>query len=124
LTPPGRSPTSVESRSRPATAALLIAQAYIAWLLWTLRSISRASVSWAAYAALLARQLAAIGLGERGSAIRLLLDETVARLRDLGDLSVQEAQSLRKVLLELAAELRQLDSETLDEPRRYAKAKP
>jgi hypothetical protein len=105
-------------------AVVLMSQAYVAWLLSGLWSFGRAGISWATYAPVLLRQLAAIGFGQRSDAIRLLLDESAAQLRDLGDLSVQEALALRKLLLELAARLRQLDGETLDEPRRYAKAKP
>jgi hypothetical protein len=90
---------------------------------------ARAGLSWASYGALLAQQLAAIGLelgfdaGRRGTAIRMLLDESAAQLRELGELSVQEARALQRNLQKLAEQLRDLDDGTLEEPQRFGKVK-
>ncbi len=119
------SSVSIESSPRPEMAVVLVAQAYVAWVLGTIGCVARAGLSWAGYGAILARQLGAISLEQRGqsSAVRTLLDESAAQLRELGELSVQEARALQKNLLQLAERLRELEDGTLDEPRRYAKAK-
>lgn len=105
---------------------VLVAEAYVSWLLGGLMYLARAGVSWAAYGRFLAQQLAAIRLWERGrnSGMRTLLDESAAQLREVGELSVQEARALQRNLHRLAERLRELEDGPLDEPRRYAKTKP
>ena len=110
-------------------ALVLVAQAYVAWIVSGLGMFARAGLSWAGYGAVLAQQLAAIGLelgferGGRGTAIRTLLDESAAQLRELGELSVQEARALQRNLLTLAEHLRDLDDGMLEKPHRYGKVK-
>lgn len=102
---------------------ILVAKAYVGWLLGVLRGLTRAGMSWAAFGRLLAWQLGAIRLGRGDARVRVLLDESAAHLRELGELSVQEALALRKLLNDLLQQLRQLDSSNLDHPRRFAKVK-
>lgn len=118
-------PSSVDSGLRPDVAVLLVAQAYVAWVLGGIGYFARAGVSWAGYGAVLAQQLAAIALEPRAetTGMRTLLDESAAQLRELGDISVQEARALQRRLQQLAEQLRELDNGTLEEPRRYAKTK-
>jgi hypothetical protein len=115
--------------SSSALALVLMAQAYVAWVLGGVGMLARAGLSWASYGALLAQQLLAIALelgldsGRRGTAIRTLLDESAAQLRELGDLSVQEARTLQRNLQKLADQLRDLDGESLEQPHRFGKVK-
>ena len=117
------------SSNGPHVALVLVAQAYVAWIASGVGMFARAGLSWASYGAVLAQQLAAIALemgfdnGRRGTAIRTLLDESAAQLRELGELSVQEARALQHNLLELAEQLRDLDDSTLAQPHRYGKVK-
>lgn len=115
--PPGGVP-------KPARALGLVAQAYVAWLARSLRYLARAGTTSAGYARVLAWQLGAIAFGQGHDGVRVLIDESVAHLRECGDLTVQEALALQKLLRELGEALRDLEAETLEEPRRYAKAKP
>jgi hypothetical protein len=123
------SPSPLASTQGPAVALVLVAQAYVAWVLSGVGMFARAGLSWAGYGAILAQQLVALGLelgvdeSRRGTAIRTLLDESSAQLRELGELSVQEARALQRNLLALAEQLRDLDDETLDDPPRYGKVK-
>ena len=110
--------------SRSATAVVLVAEAYLALLIRGARYAGRAGLSSALYGGMLASQLGAIGLGLRSDAVRVLIDESAAQLRELGELTVQEALSLQQLLRELAEQLRSLEDGTLDEPRRFARAKP
>ncbi len=114
----------VAGASKPALAIALVAEAYLALLFRGARYAGRASLSSAAYGRMLAWQLGAIGLGLRSDAVRVLIDKSAAQLRALGELTVQEALALQKLLRELAEELRRLEDGTLQEPHRFAKAKP
>lgn len=114
----------IERVPTPARVVALVAQAYVEWLVGGLRYFGRAGISSAAYGRVLAWQLGAVALGQGGHGVRVLVDESVAQLRELGELTVQEALALQKLLRELSEELRQLEDETLDAPRRYARAKP
>lgn len=115
--------------SSSALALVLVAQAYVAWVMNGAGAFARAGLCWATYGALLAQQLVAVALelggdrARRGTAIRTLLDESTAQLRELGELSVQEARTLQRNLQKLADQIRDLDGDTLEEPHRFGKAK-
>lgn len=113
------------SGKRPEMALLLVAQAYAAWLQSGLGYTARAGMSWVGYGALLAQQLGAVvsGRQDQDSAMRILLDETAAQLREVGELSMQEARVLQDNLRQLREKLRELEDGAHDEPHRYAKAK-
>jgi len=110
--------------SRPASALILLAEAHVAMLFRGMRFLGRAGLSSAAFGQVLASQLGAMTFGQRDEALRVLLDEGAAQLREMGELAVQEARALERLLGQLAQQLRRLEDEELGEPRRFARAKP
>jgi hypothetical protein len=110
--------------SKPASALLLLMEAHVAMLFRGMRFLGRASLSSAAFGQVLASQLGAISFGQQDEAVRILLDEGAAQLREMGELAVQEAHALERLLGGLAQQLRRLEDDELDEPRRFARAKP
>lgn len=112
---------------------LLLARAQAAWLTGGLRY-------WREIADILARggedladaalkEAAAPGDGddeaERARRRMILLDKARASLREIGEVSVSEAEALRARLLEIEGELREtVDGGPETEPRRRARPKP
>ena len=110
-----------------AAIVFVIAEALGVCILSGLGSLFRVSSSWANFGLMLAQQLAtALRDREvpRDDTIRMLLDESLTQLRELGDLSLQEARLLQQNLLTLSQHLRELDNSTSATARRYARTKP
>ena len=122
----GRDPLTPGTTAIPPQIVALAAQASGACVVSGVGLALRAGLSWATYAGVLARQLRAAAR-EPATArdhLRVLLDQTLTQLREIGELSLQEAQILQQDLQQLSAQLRDLDATEVPKPPRYARAKP
>ena len=106
----------------------LVAQAYFAWMNGGLRYSNRVAGLWNEFYRTLAERFAAAASvpGAAGVELVTLVDEARAQLRQVGELSLQEARLVQEEMDRFAAEMRQLvdDQGPAKERHRYWNVKP
>ena len=128
-TPHGRDET--DSAARPhgeidrKMLLALMGQALGACVVSGCQTYFRIGLSWAGFGSTVVRNLGSI-LRQSGSddgSRRAVLDDSIAHLREVGELSAQEARLLQRNLAQISLRLRDLESASYDEPQRHAKSK-
>ena len=106
----------------------LVAQAYFVWMSGGLRYSNRVAGLWNEYSRTLAERFATAASVPDAAGVELvtLVDEARAQLRQVGELTLQEARLLQEEMDRLAAEMRRLvdDQGPGEQRHRYWNVKP
>ena len=106
----------------------LVAQAHVAWMSGGFRYSSRVAVLWAEYHRTLGERFSAAASVPDAAGVELvtLVDDARAQLRQLGELTLQEARLLQEEMDRFAAAMRHLvdDQGPGEQRHRYWKVKP